>query len=504
MPVLRRPSSFFAVGRNPSSHNHTLIRVAFFVSVLSLVVVSGCKNKSVPLGSDGKTFDLTSATYVGRETCVACHQDEAMKFAGSHHDDAMQLASDATVLGDFDDVEVEHYGVVSRFFREGSKYMVNTEGPDGTMQDFEVKYVFGLTPLQQYMVEFPSVGQKTSVGELPRVQVLRLSWDTSLKKWFYLSPPDVDEKLAPNDDLHWTGIAQRWNTMCAECHSTDYQKKFENSDASFQLANYHAPAHTNQVETGGAEGRPDSNSVLGAMDLPVAKGEYHSSFIEIDVSCEACHGPGSVHLKLAKMTFPGWSRETGYGLANLKQTAENQIQACAPCHSRRNVVAGSFKAGNNYYDHYSNELLMEGVYYPDGQILDEDYVHGSFIQSKMYHKGIKCSDCHDPHSAKLIHDGNKVCTSCHQHPAAKYDTVAHHFHKPEGEGARCVNCHMPATTYMAIDSRRDHSFRIPRPDLSSSLGTPNACTGCHLKPENVAEGKRADLLRYQDWMVGGA
>lgn len=452
-------------------------------------------------------FDLSEAKYVGESSCIECHREQAELYSGSHHDLAMQLATDATVLGDFNDVRFVHHDVESRLYRDGDRFMIQTEGPDGELHDYHVKYVFGLEPLQQYMVEFPSEAGSTGhtdgsgatnssiiptpaldnsdglVSTLPRVQVLRISWDTEKKEWFYLAPPDVEEKLDPSDDLHWTGIAQRWNTMCAECHSTDLKKSFEpgglnfvaskNGDVNGKFSNPHAP--------------------------PI--GHYDSTFIDIDVSCESCHGPGSVHVELAKQWMPGWNRERGYGLANLKAAPENQIQSCAPCHSRRSVLAADYQAGDDLYDYYTNSLLVENVYYPDGQILDEDYVHGSFIQSKMYHKGIQCSDCHDPHSVKLKHNGNEVCTSCHQHPAAKYDTVAHHFHKPGTEGAACVNCHMPTTTYMEVDERRDHSLRIPRPDLSLKIGTPNACTGCHLEEKNVPEEQRIGLDLYQDWMA---
>lgn len=455
---------------------------------IGCLVIAGCGAKS------DKPFDLSRATYVGESSCVTCHQDQAKSHQGSHHDLAMQMATEDTVLGDFDNTTITHHDIESKFFRDGDKFMVNTEGPDGVLQDFEIKYVFGVEPLQQYMVEFPASEQTLGDSEAPRVQVLRLCWNTPKKEWFYLPPPDVPEKLAPNDDLHWTGIAQRWNNMCAECHSTDYKKNFSPPEKAPHF-----------VSTEMLQANEVSDSPLWDLTevntTEIDTGHYKSSFLEINVSCEACHGPGSVHIELADQWFPGWNRERGYGLANLKATAENQIQACAPCHSRRNVVQAGFKAFDNYYDFYTNSLLTEDVYYPDGQVLDEDYVHGSFIQSKMYHKGIKCTDCHDPHTAKLKHNGNQVCTSCHQHPAAKYDSVAHHFHKPESEGAQCVNCHMPSTTYMAVDARRDHSFRIPRPDLSTDLGTPNACTGCHLDKNNIPESKRNGLVLYQDWML---
>ncbi len=437
--------------------------------VATACLLAGCNP-----GREATSIDLSQATYVGQAACVNCHQQQAHLHAGSQHQQAMQAATEATVLADFNDATLEHHGVASRMFRDGDAFMVRTEGPDGELADFEVKYVFGVTPLQQYMVEFPSSTATMAEGEIPRVQVLRLCWDTLRKTWFYLPPPDVADKLAPDDDLHWTGVAQRWNNMCADCHSTDYRKNF-------------VPPQPNAFPP-----PPPPN------DIP---GSYHSTFVEMHVSCEACHGPGSVHVDLASRWFPGWNRQRGYGLANLKASAENEIQACAPCHSRRSMVQGGFHAGDNFYDFYSNQLLTEPIYYADGQVLDEDYVHGSFIQSKMYHRGIRCSDCHDPHTAQLKREGNDVCTSCHQHPQAKYDTVAHHRHLPGSVGAQCVNCHMPSTTYMEVDARRDHSLRIPRPDLSLQLDTPNACTSCHVKLDNIAEEKRPGLKLYQDWLA---
>ena len=403
----------------------------------------------------------TQATYVGRSACIDCHRDQADAFAGSHHDLAMDVATDQSVLGNFDDATIEHDGMVSRMFRDGDRFMVHTEGETGQMEDFEVKYVFGYEPLQQYMVEFDR-SDDMPADELSRIQVLRISWDTENKRWFYLRPPDVADKLEPGDPLHWTGIAQRWQTMCADCHSTDLKRNFD----------------------------PSTN-------------RYHTTFSEIDVSCEACHGPGSMHVELAGSKSLFWDRNHGYGLARLKgDDAEPQLQSCAPCHSRRGVLAQDFKAGDLFSDHYSLELLHENAYHHDGQIKDEVYVYGSFIQSRMYHKGIRCTDCHDPHTLKLKATGNQTCTSCHQHAAGKYDVPSHHHHTPGTPGAMCVNCHMPHTTYMEVDPRRDHSLRIPRPDLSVKIGTPNACSGCHVKDQlkTIDEATRGSLHDYADWL----
>ena len=382
--------------------------------------------------------DDAQATFVGRQACIDCHREAYDAWQGSHHDLAMDVATPQTVLGDFNDVEFEQFGIRSRMFRRDGKYWVHTEGPDGAMTDFEIKWVFGVDPLQQYMVEFDRPADMPE-HEIARVQVLRICWDTKRKEWFYLHPPDVRERLAPDDDLHWTGVAQRWNNMCADCHSTNLQKNYD-----------------------------------------VATNTYHTTFSEIDVSCETCHGPGSVHVELANAKSLFWDRKRGFGLARLKDSAETLIQTCAPCHSRRSHVYPGFPPGGNYYDYYNNELLQRTTYHADGQILDEVYEYASFIQSKMYHKGIRCTDCHDPHKAKPKYTGNALCTSCHQHPAGKYDTPAHHFHQPDSTGAACVECHMPQTTYMEVHPRRDHSLRNPRPDLSVQLGTPNACTRCHL------------------------
>ncbi len=404
------------------------------------------------------------ASFVGRSGCAECHREQTDAFNGSHHDLAMDVAGEQTVLGDFDNATIQHDGITSRMYRDGERYMVHTEGPTGQMEDFQVKYVFGWEPLQQYMVEFDRT-EDMSDDQIARLQVLRLSWDTEQKRWFYLRPPDVQDKLSPDDPLHWTGIAQRWQTMCADCHSTNLKRNFDPS-----------------------------------------RGHYHTTFSEIDVSCEACHGPGSLHIELANSRSLFWDRNHGYGLARLKgDDPEPQLQTCAPCHSRRGVLNADFRPGDLFTDHYALETLRPDTYHADGQIKDEVYVYGSFIQSKMYHKDIRCTDCHDPHSLKLKKSGNQTCTSCHHHAAGKYDVPSHHHHKPGTPGAMCVDCHMPHTTYMAVDPRRDHSLRVPRPDLSVKIGTPNACSHCHVRDQlkSLPQETQQELesKEYADWLL---
>ncbi len=373
-----------------------------------------------------------AAAFVGREVCRPCHQQAFDTWRGSDHDLAMDTATDDTVLGDFDDAIFTSKGITTRFFRRDGRFLVNTQGPDGQPAEFEITHVFGHDPLQQYLVPFPG----------GRLQCLTIAWDRDLGEWFDLYP---DQAIPPDDWLHWTRAAQNWNGMCAECHSTNLRKNFD----------------------------PETRA-------------YSTTWSEIDVSCEACHGPGSRHVAWAAIQPMARPVVDNYGLvvATGGISSERQVELCAPCHSRRGELGDYDHTGAALLDTFRPSILEQGLYYADGQILDEVYVWGSFTQSKMYANGVRCSDCHDVHSLRLKADGNALCLQCHR--ADAYDTPDHHFHKKvhEGrpsDGALCVKCHMPERAYMVIDERADHSLRIPRPDLSRALGTPNACSqaGCH-------------------------
>ena len=375
--------------------------------------------------------------FVSSDTCAECHEEQLIEWQGSHHDWSMRHADAASVLGDFGDVTLEHFGVTSRFFMQGGRYYVNTEGPDGKTSDFEIKYTFGVEPLQQYLIEFPG----------GRLQSLTIAWDVAGKRWFHLYP---DERITADDPLHWTRRFQSWNMMCAECHSTNLRK--------------------------GYDGESDS---------------YRTTWSEINVSCQACHGPGERHVAWARAIPKGATPDAaGHGLVVDFKAADPryEVDNCARCHSRRHQVSPNDEGGRLLMDDFQVAPLREGLYHADGQILDEVYEYGSFVQSRMYRAGVRCSDCHNAHSLKLFRPGNELCIRCHQtappedFPDLKskdYDTPAHHFHAAGSAGAQCVECHMRARTYMTVDPRRDHSFRVPRPDLSVKIGAPNACNDCH-------------------------
>ena len=335
----------------------------------------------------------------------------------------MAPATADSVRGDFDNTQFRHQGVTSRFFKRGDKFFVHTDGPDGKLADFEIKYSFGVEPLQQYLID---------IGN-GRLQPLQIAWNTRERKWFHLLP---HEKAPPGDVLHWTGRYQTGNTMCITCHTTGFDKRYD-----------------------------------------AQADRFDSQWREVNVSCQSCHGPGSQHVAAPQQRGQ---------LADLK-TPHKQVEACAACHSRRAELSATPVPGQPHLDHYLPALLREGLYHADGQQLDEVFVGGSFRQSKMYRMGVSCSNCHDPHSAKPRLQGNALCLQCHQTPAnpafpsaaGSYDTPQHHHHEAGTPGAMCTACHMPAKNYMIVQPRPDHSMRIPRPDLSVTLGTPNACNNCH-------------------------
>ncbi len=411
------------------------------ILILFIIFLTQCNNP--------EKIQMSKATFVGRESCIECHQDEYHSWKGSDHDLAMDTATDETVLGDFNNAEFERDGFVSKMYKKDGKFYVHTRGTDGKPGDFQIAYTFGVRPLQQYLVPF----------EDGRFQCLQITWDTDRKCWYHLSDSiHQGEVIKPDDWLYWTNNGQNWNGMCAECHSTNLKK------------NYDPETHI-----------------------------FHTTWSEIDVSCEACHGPSSEHLKWAEIPEEKRTHDNNYGLVvqTSNISSDQLIGQCAYCHARRSSFEDFIHPRKEIFDIMGPQYPVEPYYHVDGQILEEDYVYSSFVQSKMYMNNVRCTDCHDVHSLKVKYEGeNKLCEACHV--KADYDTYQHHFHKypgedgepivlnngerviDVGEGSKCINCHMPGGYYMGVDFRRDHSMRIPRPDLSIELGTPNACNSqCH-------------------------
>ena len=423
------PSNHFVGAASAANHHcavHRAAAILFFVLVVLLPVPTV------------QAQPTSAPTFVAETSCGECHAAQQRAVAGSDHAQAMQAAHADTVRANFDNATFRKDGITSRFFRRDGRFFVNTDGPDGKLTDYEVKYTFGVEPLQQYLVELPG----------GRLQALPIAWDTRAKRWFHLYP---GERVDHKDVLHWTRTAQNWNSMCAACHSMQVHKNYD-----------------------------------AATDV------YQTRFSAVSVGCQSCHGPASGHLVWAKdnKAAPGDARSRGFIADVSAKSGRVQVDACAYCHALRSTLTPEYPVGTPLLDHTIPVGLDSTHYFNDGQQREEVFILGSWLQSRMAQKGLVCSDCHDPHTGKTKAPGNALCTSCHNATGAAarpqidtaglkrraYDTPAHHHHtKP----IACVECHATKRTYMVVDPRLDHSFRIPRPDLSVETASPNACNLCH-------------------------
>lgn len=385
-----------------------------------------------------------SPGYVSDRECTACHLREAGSWRASKHAHAMQEASPQTVLGDFAGEHFVGRGEQAHFFKRDGEFFVRTAGPDGEDAEFPVTHTFGIHPLQQYLL--PLGGG--------RLQALTVAWDTRQRKWFSLHPEGA---FAPGSILHWSGRYQNWNLMCGECHTTAYRKGYEAD-------------------------------------------RYRTTWAAMNVGCQACHGPGREHVASARRPFVDTNPKNASSSRDRAPTvvpmpnralrqAHEQVDQCAACHARRTRLKELTVPGEPLLDHFMPDNLRADLYYADGQQFEEVFEYGSYRQSRMYQAGVACSDCHEPHSGRLLAQGNALCVRCHNAApdprfagliAKGYETPAHHFHQSGGAGSQCVDCHMPSRNYMVVHGRRDHAIRIPRPDLTARLGVPNACHDCHL------------------------
>lgn len=403
--------------------NRKILFALLAVLIISVSVGYFLLRKSEHYTIQTPVYDAAQNEYVGAESCRECHQKEYEEWKDSDHYKAMQEATNETVLGNFNDVTYTADGITSRFFKKDNIFYIYTEGEQGVYKAYEISYTFGHFPLQQYITKLDG----------GRMQVLRQSWDTREGKWFHQY---AGEKIPADDYLHWTNAGQNWNMMCAYCHSTNLQK-----------------------------------------NLNPLTGVYTTTYSELNVSCESCHGKGKKHIDFIRGEHyrSGVSKDLHIAL-HQNTTQGEELASCMPCHSRRGELSQHRVYSTEIMDNYIPEVPIKNLYFADGQAYDEVYKFTSFLQSKMFHSQIKCSNCHSPHSGKLKHEGNKLCFQCH---STDYGKLSHTHHQENTQASDCKSCHMPTRTYMGNDIRHDHNFSVPRPDLSAAYGVPNACNDCH-------------------------
>ncbi len=379
------------------------------------------------------------AAYAGSESCRDCHRDDYNLWSQSHHALAERSLRTGTDQPAFVPARsLQHGSETTTFQATDGQYQIVTLGPESNRQPYRVERVIGHDPLLQYLTPMPG----------GRYQVQEASYNPKSNQWFYVYGDDF---RYPGEFGHWTGRGMNWNSMCAECHNTRLHKNYEATTDS-----------------------------------------YHTTMAEMGVGCEACHGPLKAHNEW-QQAHP---HTTLHDPTVSPLSPTSIVGLCGSCHSRNTDLTENFRPGDSFYDHYSLEILdYSKRWYPDGQIKDEDYEFEAFLGSKMYHAGVTCLDCHNPHSYKNALQGNDLCMRCHDgsYPKAPKIDITGHDHECKSD---CIGCHMPVTVYMQRHPRHDHGFSIPDPLLTKELSIPNACNRCHV-------GKSTDwALEYTEQWYG--
>lgn len=384
-----------------------LLRSLYLGGVIAgvLLATGACRK---PLTERPKS--VAAAVAQRSASCRECHEEVFQAWAGTDHALAnrpVDLKKDAEALATF-------------------------RPPPGVGPGTAPEFILGHKPLWQPLL--PS-------GD-GRWQPHELAYDPAKKDWFNVFGT---ENRQPGEWGHWTGRGMNWNSMCAQCHMTGYQKNY-------------SPA----TDT------------------------YKSTWVEHGVGCIQCHGPTTTtHGRTPKKSGPAVPQPPFYG------DRQKMMQTCATCHARGEKIAADFKPGDTYNDFYRVVLpVSAATYYPDGQQRDEDFNWTSVLLSRMGHAGVTCMDCHDPHTTRtrLPANDNSLCLQCHGGEgriqpngtrAIPIEPTSHSHHKADNAGNTCVGCHMPTTNYMQRAPRHDHGWLKPDPFMTQELGIPNACSKCH-------------------------
>ncbi len=374
--------------------------------------------------------DKVHAGYAGSESCRKCHAAEFEKWHGSNHGLAERNISAEMDHQAFSPKQtLAHDKESSEVFLDADGLAkILTTGLDKRSHVYQPVRVIGNNPLRQFLIPAPG----------GRLQACDVTLDPVKNEWFSVTGGDGRQ---PGDWGHWTGQGMNWNAMCAACHNTRLRKNYE----------------------------PRTNS-------------YHTTMAEMSVGCESCHGPMKDHVEWQKKPPVGKPKDP----TARRFSRDQMLETCAACHARRGEITGDLIPGESFYDHFSLTVADEtDTYHPDGQVRDEDYEYSSFLSSRMQAAGVRCVDCHDPHTGKRLAPGNQLCMNCHAGGRADFskapviDPVAHSHHGSDSTGNQCTSCHMPVTNYMQLHGRHDHSFSIPDPRLTKEAGVPNACSRCH-------------------------
>jgi predicted CXXCH cytochrome family protein len=429
-------------------------------------------------------------TYLGSQSCQRCHRSSYDTWRRTLHVQMTKPIAEATVEGDFGVAAEAGHGVVPVTLSQGGRgytmerrdgrYFVTVSKGRGPAEKFEVHYTLGARRFQGYL-------SKLADG---RIYVLPVFWHNEAKRW-------VDWKEitpVPDDPDH--DLRQIWNVTCVNCHATNLAKNFD----------------------------------------PATK-TYATTWTEMGIGCEACHGPGAAHVA----TISEWEQNPSARPADptpadlqifspSRATPRQVFDTCGYCHGNKNNVFFGFKPGNRYEDYALPFLISQpipdndpqGDFWPDGRPSRFNRPQALTLTGCFQKGQATCTSCHRMHGSRNSHslkvqveapegglttESDQLCMQCHggagrssgsggsrganeaggsgqagdggQNPTPIVDLSAHTHHAPASQGSRCIACHMSEVNWRLITRRRDHTFQPPVPELTSRFGVPDACTSCH-------------------------
>ncbi|HBH61650.1 MAG TPA: hypothetical protein DDX85_07935 [Nitrospiraceae bacterium] len=427
-----------------------------FLVLFSIVKISGYapgQAEGIDVAEATKVPLFGKADYVGSTRCKDCHWKEHDTWKNTLHSKFMQPAGDYTILGDFEihnkfttnvtksAPRLAGEEVTSRMFIKDGRYYVNTMGPDWEFHDYQITNVIGIGRRQNFLTTFPN-------GE---IHLLPVEWDIRSKSWHDLNGL---EKSYPGNGEYWSSTQRIWQYTCGGCHVTGLRINYvEGSDT------------------------------------------FNTTWVDMGIGCEACHGPGSNHVKAASEYF-NYEKENIINPAKLPWRLRAMV--CGQCHnwgSSTANIADHKKGIPAKYSYAYDFRPGKPLYLSYVENLDDRKKHhqqyNEWMQSEHAKAGIMCTNCHNVHQAEDFENAmtkltpDSLCMNCHKTLQRRAAHSIHTF-------GSCVACHMPETK----GHEHSHTFQFISPELSIKAGgfdkQTNSCSGCHHHKDTPVE----NLLRF--------
>jgi predicted CXXCH cytochrome family protein len=428
-------------------------------AVLLLTLALRAQTPVLPQDSDfakaSSRQAVPASDYLGSQSCARCHDVEHTQWKNSLHVKMTKSVAEATIVGDFrDGTRFADHDRSYTFGTKGGKPYISIAFGDRAPETFTVDYTLGAKRYQGYLSTLPE----------GRIYVLPVFWHVASRRWV-----DWKEITPIPDGAH--DIRQIWNQNCFNCHGTN---------------------------------------IVQGYDIPTR--QYRSTWTEMGIGCEACHGPGREHVGLMEAWEKDPASKPKYDNSSKNRQLSDTLKifstrsseprriydTCAYCHGNKNNVFVGFKGGDNYADYALPFLISEplpafdyqGEFWPDGRPNRFNRPQALTLSGCFKAGAVTCTSCHVAHGARNEfslkvninqgRNGDALCTQCHTQPVYAGATLNQHtFHAPESTGSRCISCHMSDVNWRLLIRRRDHTFQPPVPENTAQFGIPNACTTCH-------------------------